>query len=82
VRRDARPAYADVCAPVLDALLAFLDERYDVTVALLSALPASELARLGGSAAQRQVVADTLVEALLRLPDAAAAAASVLENRL
>ena len=28
VRRGARPAYADVCAPVLDALLAFVEARY------------------------------------------------------
>lgn len=69
VRGDARPAFAEVCAPVLDALVAFVEERYAAAAALLSALPATELARLGGSAAQREVVTDTLVEALLRLGD-------------
>ena len=50
-------------------------------VQLLSALSPAELARLGGSAAQREVVADTLLEALLRLGDTLTAR-RVLEDGL
>jgi hypothetical protein len=66
VRRDARPAYADVCAPVLDALLAFVEARYADCAAVLGALPPSELTRLGGSAVQRRVLVETSGVALLR----------------
>lgn len=66
VRRDARPAYADVCAPVLDALLAFVEARYADCAAVLGALPPSELTRLGGSAVQRRVLVETRGVALLR----------------
>ena len=66
VRRDARPAYADFYAPVLDALLAFVEARYAECAAVLGALPPSELTRLGGSAVQRRVLVETRGVALLR----------------
>jgi len=66
VRRDVPPAYADVCAPVLDALLAFVEARYADCAAVLGALPPSELTRLGGSAVQRRVLVETRGVALLR----------------
>lgn len=66
VRRDARPAFADVCAPVLTGLLAFSEGRYAECAAELARLDADTLARLGGSQVQREVIDRTRIEALLR----------------
>ena len=53
-------------APVLDALLAFVEARYADCAAVLGALPPSELTRLGGNAVQRRVLVETRGVALLR----------------
>jgi hypothetical protein len=56
---------ADVGLPVCDGILAFGEARYDHTVALL--LPIRKVVhRFGGSNAQRDAVARTLLEAAIR----------------
>ena len=61
---DARPARADLLAPVARALAALAAQEPGAAVAELDAvLPG--LARVGGSNAQREVVEDTLLHALL-----------------
>lgn len=61
---DARPAFADLMAPVARGLLAMIEGRSDDTVALV--LPVLDgLPRIGGSDAQREVIEDTLLRALI-----------------
>jgi hypothetical protein len=62
--RDPRPGFADLVAPVAYALVALLGGDPAAAVALLEPLP-PRLPRLGGSHAQREIVEDTLIEALL-----------------
>lgn len=64
---------ADVGLPVCEAILAFAQDRYDDTVRALH--PIRRIVhRLGGSNAQRDVVARTLLEAAIRGGDALAQA--------
>lgn len=77
---DPRPGFADLVAPVARALAALLAGDPAATVALLEPLP-EKLARLGGSHAQREIVEDTLIEALLIL-GRTDHARTVLERRL
>lgn len=62
------------------AMLAFADADYRRTVALLEPV-AREVARIGGSGAQREVVEDTLLVALMRAGETARARA-LLDRRL
>ena len=74
------PVFAEVVAPLAGGLGAFVEERYADAADALAPL-APSLVRLGGSAAQREVVEDTLLHALLgagRLEQGRA----VLERRL
>ncbi|GAB3991549.1 FAD/NAD(P)-binding protein [Nocardioides marmoraquaticus] len=74
------PVFRDVVAPLCGALADVVEGRY----AAAGAGPRALLPRagaLGGSAAQREVLEDTLVHALARSGDTAAAAV-VLERRL
>ena len=67
-------------APVCDALLAFVEGRWnDAATVLTDVLP--HLVRVGGSAAQREVIEETLLLALVNAgrPDLAAA---LLDERL
>jgi hypothetical protein len=57
-------AMRDVVAPLCDALVAVLEQRWSVAIATLRALLPS-LVRVGGSAAQREVVEETLLYALV-----------------
>jgi tetratricopeptide (TPR) repeat protein len=61
---DARPAYADLMAPIARGLLAMVEGRTDDTVASIQPL-LDDLPRLGGSDAQREVVEDTLLRAFV-----------------
>jgi len=72
--------FRTVVAPVLAGVHAFAEGRFDAAATWLLPLEPS-LVRLGGSAAQREIVEDTLLHALLaagRLTEARA----VLERRL
>ncbi|MCZ6646860.1 MAG: tetratricopeptide repeat protein [SAR324 cluster bacterium] len=59
------PVYGEVGVPVYDALLAFEDGRYGEAVALLKGVW-DILHHTGGSHAQRDVIALTMIEAALR----------------
>ena len=60
-----RPVFRDVVAPLANALDAYLDGRYDMVAEILGPLTA-QWCRLGGSDAQREVIEDTLISALMR----------------
>ncbi len=76
----ADPTFRDVVAPVCRALQAVVEGEYDAAATLLeSTLPRATV--LGGSAAQREVLQDTLVFALARSGQGDRAAA-VLDERL
>jgi hypothetical protein len=61
---DERPAFADLISPIAKSLLAMVEGRPDDAVALLVPLD-GDVPRLGGSDAQREVVEDTLLHALV-----------------
>ena len=61
---DTRPAFADLIAPIARGLLAMVEGRPDDAVASIQPL-LDDLPRLGGSDAQREVVEDTLLRALV-----------------
>jgi hypothetical protein len=61
---DARPAFADLIAPIARGLLAMLGDAPGDAVECLEAV-VDDLPRLGGSDAQREVVEDTLLRALV-----------------
>jgi len=70
---------AEVGLPVCEALVAFAEARYDDTVELL--LPISRIVqRFGGSNAQRDAIARTLLEAAIRAGNHALAHALVSER--
>jgi tetratricopeptide (TPR) repeat protein len=75
--------FPTVVAPLVSGFLAFVEERYDSAATQLTALlPA--LVRLRGSAAQREVVEDTLLHALMsagRLAEARALLVRRLDRR-
>lgn len=74
------PTFRDVVSPLCGAMTAIVEHRFGEAAAQLrDLLPRSEA--LGGSAAQREVLEDTLVHALAR-SGATAAAARVLDGRL
>jgi uncharacterized NAD(P)/FAD-binding protein YdhS len=76
----ADPVFRDVVAPVCRALQAVVEGAYDAAARLLEGvLPRTGV--LGGSAAQREVLQDTLVFALARSGQGDRAAA-VLDERL
>jgi hypothetical protein len=80
---SADPVFPTVLAPLVSALWAYVDGRFDTAVALLEPIMPA-LVQLGGSAAQREVVEDTLLHALLlagRVPDARALLARRLDRR-
>ena len=63
--RHDDPVYRDVVAPLATALMLLVDGRASGAAdRLQSLLP--QVVRLGGSDAQREVVEDTLIAALLR----------------
>jgi uncharacterized NAD(P)/FAD-binding protein YdhS len=76
----ADPVFREVVAPVCRALQAVVEGEYDVAARLLEAL-LPRASTLGGSAAQREVLQDTLVLALARSGQGDRAAA-VLDYRL
>ncbi|HVB52269.1 MAG TPA: hypothetical protein VND89_11105 [Acidimicrobiales bacterium] len=61
---DSRPAFADLIAPIARGLLAMVEGRTNDAVASIQPLLV-DLPRLGGSEAQREVVEDTLLRALV-----------------
>jgi tetratricopeptide (TPR) repeat protein len=61
---DARPAFADLMAPVARGLLAMVEGRTDDTVASIQPV-LDQLPRIGGSDAQREVIEDTLLRAFI-----------------
>jgi tetratricopeptide (TPR) repeat protein len=61
---DERPAFADLISPIAKSLLAMVEGRPDDAVTLLVPLE-GDVPRLGGSDAQREVVEDTLLRALV-----------------
>jgi hypothetical protein len=80
LQRDPRPGFTDLVAPVAHALAALLGGDPATAIALLQPLP-GQLPRLGGSNAQREIVEDTLIEALLRLGETEHAR-TLLQRRL
>lgn len=74
------PVFPAVIAPLVTGLRAYVEGRYDTAAALLMAMRRNEVA-LGGSSAQREVVEDTLLDALLAA-GRLAQARSLLERRL
>lgn len=74
-----RPMTAEVGLPVCEAILAFAEGRYDDTVRALYPIRRS-VHRFGGSNAQRDVVARTLLEAAIRGGNGALAAALASER--
>jgi hypothetical protein len=70
---------AEVGVPVCEAVVAFVEGRYDDTVSGLHAIR-TIVHRFGGSHAQRDAVARTLVEAAIRTGDGALARALVSER--
>ena len=78
--RGGSALHADMTLPLVDGIVNFAAGNYAAAVACLEPV-APQLARIGGSHAQREVFEDTLVEALVRdrqFPRATAA----LEERL
>jgi hypothetical protein len=61
---DERPAFADLISPIAKSLLAMVEGRPDDAVNFLVPLE-GDVPRLGGSDAQREVVEDTLLHALV-----------------
>jgi tetratricopeptide (TPR) repeat protein len=61
---DPRPAFADLVAPIATALCAVVDGRFERAIAILEAT-SNDSPRVGGSNAQREVIEDTLIYALL-----------------
>jgi hypothetical protein len=61
---DPRPAFKDLVAPIVRALIAVVQERHDHAVGILQSV-LDDLPRVGGSNAQREVVEDTLISALV-----------------
>ncbi len=79
-RDSGDPVLATVVAPVCDALLASLEQRWDEAArTLCEMLP--DLVRVGGSAAQREVVEETLLFCLVQSGQAEPAHA-LLDRRL
>ena len=78
--RDGGLAAGPVVPLLCRALLAFAEEDYSGCARLLEPLRA-DVARIGGSGAQREVIEDTLLVALLRGGEQARAAA-LLDERL
>jgi len=79
-RASTEPTLRSVVAPVCDGLLAATEERWSETWQLLSAVLPT-LVRIGGSAAQREVVEETMLFALVQDGQAERALA-LLDNRL
>jgi hypothetical protein len=78
-----RQRVPDAQTPMVDGLLAFAEERYDDAATLLGTVDLG-LGGLGGSAAQREVVEDTALRALVlagRLAEARAVLARRLDRR-
>ncbi|GAC1439406.1 MAG: hypothetical protein NVSMB55_00760 [Mycobacteriales bacterium] len=61
---DPRPAFADLVAPVARSMLALLQDQPHAAVEILDRI-LDDLPRVGGSNAQREVVEDTLLHALV-----------------
>ena len=80
VGRHADPVYRDVVAPLAPALMLLVDGRASGAADRLRAL-LPQVIRLGGSDAQREVVEDTLIAALLRA-ERFAEARPVIDRRL
>lgn len=77
------PVFPTVLAPLVSALWAYVEGRFDTAAALLAPIMPA-LVQLGGSAAQREVVEDTLLHALLRagrVPEAHALLTRRLDRR-
>lgn len=79
-RTSTDPVLRQVVAPLADALLAVIEERWDDAARDLRPVVADS-ARLGGSAAQREVLLDTLVHVLVRAGHTEQAA-RLLDQRL
>lgn len=62
---DGRAVFREVVAPVVDALAAFVEERFALAARLLEP-PLGNLIRIGGTNAQRDVFHETLLHAHLR----------------
>lgn len=62
---ELAPAYRDVALPIVEAMAAFVEERYADAVDRLLPVRA-DLWRMGGSTAQRDLVEWTLTEAAIR----------------
>jgi tetratricopeptide (TPR) repeat protein len=80
---DARPAFADLIAPIARGLLAMVEGRADDAASFIQPL-ADDLPRIGGSDAQREVIEDTLLRALVaagRAEEATALLRARLERR-
>jgi hypothetical protein len=77
---DDRPAFADLVAPIVRALMAAVEGRNGDSAAILVGV-LDDLSRVGGSNAQREVVEDTLVFALVE-DGRVGEARSILEARL
>ncbi len=80
---DTRPGFSDLVAPLIQALIGVLQNRFDVVVTNLQPIM-SDLPRLGGSNAQRAVVEDTLIYAFVasgRIVEAQTTIRSRLERR-
>ncbi|WP_407521386.1 tetratricopeptide repeat protein [Methylobacterium oryzisoli] len=73
-------AAGPVVPAICRAVLAFADEDYAACVRLLEPM-AAEVPRIGGSGAQREIIEDTLLVALMRSGEAAKARA-LLDRRL
>jgi len=76
----ARALAAEPAPPQVAGLRAYVEGRYDAAAVLLMAVRRNEVA-LGGSAAKREVIEDTLLDALLAA-GRLAQARSLLEHRL
>jgi len=79
-RRSEDPSFALLIAPIASALRLFILGSYDEAATVLLSLIDS-LAPLGGSAAQRSIVEDTAIAALIRAGDGSLAT-RLLERRL
>ena len=77
---DGTMAAGPVVPAICRAALAFVDGNYPDCVRILQSM-AGEVVRIGGSGAQREVVEDTLLVALMRSGEAAKAGA-LLDERL